>query len=165
MPDMDALTYEVEPGLLYGRPGPNKSRWNLEHIKQAGIRVIVSLVPVDAPTKEQIDDLGFRHYVTPFEDKIGRPYRPENDHIYRILEQFEEILDRHLPRKESILVHCNSGKDRTGLLLAHYLMSRKGLHPKRAIRELRRLKPNALTAKGFEHMVYVIARRQHPSGD
>jgi hypothetical protein len=61
-----------------------------------------------------------------------------------------------LPRKEPVLVHCNSGKDRTGLLLTYYLITRKGFNAKRAIREIRRLKPNALSAKGYEDFIYAL---------
>ena len=55
-----------------------------------------------------------------------------------------------------MLVHCNAGKDRTGLLLAYYLVSRKGLSAKRALKILRRLNPDALSASGYEDILFAL---------
>ena len=66
------------------------------------------------------------------------------------------MLNLHLPKREPVLVHCNSGKDRTGLLLAYYLVSRKGVSAKRALRLLRRLKPDALGASGYEDILFAL---------
>ena len=151
MREPDKLTYAAEPGLLYGRPGPSKSRWSLPAIRAAGIRVIVSLVP--NPTSREVEAEGMIHYPLLFEDHIRQPYRSANAPIKAILQAFDHILDRHLPRREPILVHCNSGRDRTGLLLTYYLVTRRGLNVKRAIRDIRRLKADALQASGFEQFV------------
>ena len=152
--EIDKLTYEIEPGFLYGRPGPNKSLWHLDGMKKAGIKVILSLV--SNPTRQEVEKAGLIHYQLPFEDKIYRPYKTANQHVLEILKKFDEIIDKHLDRREAILVHCNSGKDRTGLLLVYYLVSRKGLNSKRAISEIKKLKPTALSAKGYEDIAYAI---------
>jgi len=152
--DVDKLTYEIEHGLLYGRPGPNKSLWHLDGLKKAGIKVILSLV--SNPTRKEVEEAGIIHYQLLFEDKIYRPYKTANQHVLQILERFDEIIDKHFARQEAILVHCNSGKDRTGLLLVYYLVSRKGLNMKRAISEIKKLNPTALSAKGYEDIVYAL---------
>ena len=58
----------VEAGLLYGRPGPNKSRWDLTALKREGLAVVVSLVHIEDPAA--VTRAGLTHYVIPFEDKL-----------------------------------------------------------------------------------------------
>jgi protein-tyrosine phosphatase len=144
----------VEPGLLYGRPGPNKSRWDLAALKRRGVAVVVSLVHIEDPAA--VVRAGLKHYVFPFEDKINLPYKTANGFVLDIFDEFDRVLDLHLPKREPVLVHCNSGKDRTGLLLAYYLVSRKGLSAKRALKILRRLKPDALSASGYEEILFAL---------
>jgi protein-tyrosine phosphatase len=151
---MDKLSYAVEPGLLFGRPGPNKSRWDLDALKRRGLSVVVSLVHIEDP--KAVARAGLKQYVIPFEDRLYLPYKSANAFVLEIFDRFDEILDTHLPRRESVLVHCNSGKDRTGLLLAYYLVSRKGLSAKRALKRLRKLKPDALTASGYEDTLFAL---------
>lgn len=73
-----------------------------------------------------------------------------------IFDEFDRVLNVHLPGREPVLVHCNSGKDRTGLLLAYYMVSRKGLSAKRALKMLRRLKPDALSASGYTEILFAL---------
>ena len=151
---MDKLTYAVEPGLLFGRPGPNKSRWDLDALKRRGLAVVVSLVHIEDP--KAVARAGLKHYVIPFEDRLYLPYKTANRFVLEIFDRFDEVLNFHLPRGESVLVHCNSGKDRTGLLLAYYLVSRKALAAKRALKILRKLKPDALSASGYEDILFAL---------
>jgi len=92
---MDKLTYAVEPGLLFGRPGPNKSRWNLDALKVRGLAVVVSLVHIEDPSA--VARAGLRHYVIPFEDRLYLPYKTANGFVLEIFDRFHEILDTHLP--------------------------------------------------------------------
>ena len=151
---MDRLTYIVEPGLLYGRPRPNKSRWDLAALKRGGLAVVVSLVHIEDPAA--VTQVGLKHYVIPFEDKIHLPYKTANGFVLDIFDEFDRVLNVHLPRREPVLVHCNAGKDRTGLLLAYYLVSRKGLSAKRALKILRGLNPDALSARGYEEILFAL---------
>lgn len=151
---MDKLTYTIEPGLLYGRPGPNKSRWDLPSLKRHGLVAVVSLVQIEKPP--DVTRAGLKHYFIPFEDKLYLPYKTANAFVFEIFDEFDRVLDIHLPRKEPVLVHCNSGKDRTGLLLAYYLITRKGLSAKRAIKAIRQQKPDALTASGYEDVLFAL---------
>lgn len=157
----------VEPGLLYGRPGPNKSGWDLAGLKHGGLAVVVSLVRIEDPSA--VTRAGLRHYVIPFEDKIHLPYKTANGFLLDIFDEFDRVLNVHLPRREPVLVHCNAGKDRTGLLLAYYLVSRKGLSAKGALKILRRLNPDALSASGYEAILFalepeMISRRTGETG-
>jgi len=53
---------------------------------------------------------------------------------------------------KAVLVHCNSGKDRTGMFLSYYLCATEGLSPVKAIAEVKRVRPIALSAEGWEHL-------------
>lgn len=163
---MDKLTYAVEPGLLFGRPGPNKSRWDLDALKRRGLAVVVSLVHIEDP--KVVARAGLKHYVIPFEDRLYLPYKTANGFVIEIFDRFDAVLDFHLPKGQAVLVHCNSGKDRTGLLLAYYLVSRKGISAKRALKTLRRLKPDALSASGYEEILFALESemiRRRPRDD
>jgi len=115
---------------------------------------VVSLVHIEAPTV--VARAGLKHYVIPFEDRLHLPYKTANGFVLEIFDRFDRVLDIHLPRREPVLVHCNSGKDRTGLLLAYYLISRKGLSAKRALKRLRKLKPDTLSASGYEDILFAL---------
>lgn len=68
---MDKRTYAVEPGLLFGWPGPNKSRWDLDSLKRRGLAVVVSLVHIEDPSA--VARAGLKQYVIPFEDRLYLP--------------------------------------------------------------------------------------------
>ena len=150
----DKLTYEVEKGLLYGRPGPNKSYWHLDVFKDFGIHVILSLVA--NPTRKEVERHGLIHEQLLFEDHIYKPYKSANQHALDILVRFDALLDRYLPRHLPILVHCNSGKDRTGLLMGYYMVTRWELSAKRALKALKKLKPNALSAGDYTPFFFAM---------
>jgi protein-tyrosine phosphatase len=61
-----------------------------------------------------------------------------------------------IDRRRGVLVHCRSGKDRTGLFLTYYLCVTEGLTPSDAIQELRRVRPIALSAEGWESFSFQV---------
>ena len=58
----------------------------------------------------------------------------------------------------SVLVHCQAGKDRTGMFLSCYLCAVEGLSPAAAIEEVRRVRPTALSAPGWESFTLQVLR-------
>jgi protein-tyrosine phosphatase len=62
----------------------------------------------------------------------------------------------------SVLVHCSSGKDRTGMFLTYYLCATESLAPARAIEEVRRVRPVALSAEGWETFALDVLRELVP---
>ena len=76
------------------------------------------------------------------------------------LEQALAELERHgvevIDGGRGALVHCSSGKDRTGLALCHYLCRREGYRPPQAVAELRRVRPISLSACGYEEFALEV---------
>src|SRR5262245_34137975 len=151
---MDGASYTVDGGLVWGRPGPETMRWDLPAMRARGLGAIVSLVRI--PDPESVRAAGLRHYLHPFEEKLRLPYKTANGFLMEILGAFDHVLDEHLPRREPVLVHCMGGRDRTGLLLTYYLVTRCNVSVKRAVQDIRKRKTDALTANGYEDMLHAL---------
>ena len=61
-----------------------------------------------------------------------------------------DFVERQLAEGRVTVVHCSSGKDRTGLFLGYYLIRNAGLSPTAAIEEVQRVRPIALSAPGWK---------------
>lgn len=141
--------YWVIPDLLAGRPGPQEMPWDLEELQSGGLRAILSLsADVD---EEAIAATGFHH---------GRYYFPpiplltrfEKRAFLNLMDEAIEFIQAQLAEGCPTLVHCHAGKDRTGAVLAGYLMRYQGLSSDEAIHLVRQANPRAMTAPGYEGM-------------
>ncbi|MBU7017048.1 MAG: dual specificity protein phosphatase family protein [Theionarchaea archaeon] len=131
---------------LVGRCGPLKHQWDLDELYRKGIRVIISLD--DKIDAETITEKGFTHIPL---------YVPDlaltTSSLKQIfLEAAETFVDLVTSEEEPILVHCYAGNDRTGAMLACFLIS-QGMPADKAIAEVRRLNPTALVTSGYEDVV------------
>ena len=86
------------------------------------------------------------------------------------LEGDEEICARALPEAYAFvqsqmaagrqtLVHCSSGKDRTGLFFCYFLMRYAGFSPDKAINAVREVRPIALSAAGWDEFALRVLGR------
>jgi protein-tyrosine phosphatase len=78
---------------------------------------------------------------------------PRDGDIAHCLEALPEAYDYvrgELERRRAVLVHCRSGKDRTGLFMCYFLIRESGLSVEGAIQAVRRVRPIALSAEGWE---------------
>lgn len=137
--------YWIVPQLLAGRPGPGTVEWDLEHLWAGGIRTIVSLVRVEGA---DIRAAGFRHYQAPLRGVLVSLPALRN----RLVQRMVPVVDYVAGEVEAgrpTLVHCHAGKDRTGAVLAGYLIRHRGLSSNEAIHLVRQANPRAMTAPGF----------------
>jgi protein-tyrosine phosphatase len=145
---MDQI-YWVTPRLA-GRCGPSACQWDLQAVYKAGFRIIVSLDErVDV---KEIEKHGFEHFPLYLPD-VALITRELKEQFLEAAVQFVRFVQSH---KEPILVHCYAGNDRTGAMLACFLISR-GKKADKAIAEIRTLNPFAMTTLGYEDVVYLFA--------
>jgi protein tyrosine phosphatase (PTP) superfamily phosphohydrolase (DUF442 family) len=144
--------YWLIPHLLAGRAGPAIAPWDLTELWESGFRTIVSLVPVDG---ERIRAAGFRHLLVPLNG--GLVFLPPMRR--RLIRQIIPIVDfvaEELAAGRPTLVHCRKGNDRTGAVLAGYLIRHQGVDPDEAIRQLLARRPTALRSLGFKKLVRMM---------
>ena len=149
---MDAV-YWIMPGLLAGRPGPGEVLWNLEELWGGGFRTIVSLTRAD---RVAIQAVGFRHCYAPLNG--GLAFLP----LWRrwLARQMLPVIDfiaTEVAVGRPTLVHCHAGKDRTGAVLAGYLVRHRRLSPGDATRLVRQANPRAMSAPGFARLPAMFA--------
>lgn len=143
----------VVPGLLGGRPGPNYEPWDEAALYEDGFRAVLSVNGGDCVRAPEFERVGIDYRCIPL--TADAPPLPGDKEIClsRLAEQMA-FVKRHLDQSSPVLVHCRHGKDRTGLFFAYFLRKQRGYAPERALRELRALRPNALSADGW----YDLAR-------
>jgi len=60
-------------------------------------------------------------------------------------------------------VHCSAGKDRTGLFMSYFLIREFGLDVDAAIMRVRAVRPQAMSALGWETLARRVLARPHDS--
>ena len=68
-------------------------------------------------------------------------------HAFPTAEQVRQALlfiTRSIANQRPVLVHCNAGIGRSGVIIAIYLINNRGFSPEEAIMALRSLRPEAI---------------------
>jgi protein-tyrosine phosphatase len=63
--------------------------------------------------------------------------------MYKSMPKIIEFIDKHVSRKETILVHCFAGRQRSAIAVAAYLVVKRGLSPKQACKFVMEKRPEA----------------------
>lgn len=137
---------------LAGRCGPAAHPWNLKELYTAGFRAIISLD--DTVNPEEIARR-FDHFPLYLPDvALTTPHLKET--FLRAAAQFIDIVSAY---ENPILVHCYAGNDRTGAMLACFLVS-QGRSAEEAIAEVRKQNSHAMITPGYEEAVYLFAQEK-----
>jgi len=145
----------LRPGVIGGRTGPNHDTWDPKDLAAGGIGAVLSVNDGDLVRPDELAAAGIEYCHVPLSD--AAPPRPGDLEIcMRALPRALLFAVESIARKRSVLVHCRSGKDRTGLFLSYYLCMVEGMTPSEAVRELRRVRPIALSAEGWEPFSYQV---------
>ncbi|MGD8349876.1 MAG: tyrosine-protein phosphatase [Gammaproteobacteria bacterium] len=148
---------------IAGRSGPDLDPWYPDQLAAAGIGAVVSVNQALSVYPNDLARAGLSHAHFPMADNA--PPRPGDfeyciDLLPRVFAYLAESIDAgRIP-----LVHCSAGKDRTGLVLCDYLCRTEVLAPLDAIRELRRVRPIALSAPGYEDFAIEVLTALHGGG-
>ncbi len=143
--------YWVLEGRLAGRPGPPKYPWDPAELYAAGIRTVVT---VSATTRvAPLAPHGFRYrrfWLLPMPFLTWGIYHLFVQQARRAAAFIHDEIEAERP----ILVHCYDGDDRTGLVLAAYLVLYEGLGPGEAILRVREANPRAMKMPGYAKTVF-----------
>lgn len=137
------------PGSLAGRPGPNRQPWNLAELRAAGFQAVLSLNDGELCHADEFDSNGIDYKCVSLSDSA--PPRPGDlERCLVALPKAYSYVQQHISAGRKVLIHCSSGKDRTGLLLAYYLMRTEGARVKESINRVKLVRPIAFSAYGWE---------------
>lgn len=150
---MQHLFWLVE-GKIAGRSGPNKDPWDLAELKAAGIRAVLSVNGGEGCEPSSFQHHGLRYECIPF----SRNVPPQDGDIAICVAQLPKAL-AFIQQCEAdnlpVLVHCRSGKDRTGLIMAYYLMV-NGAAPLHAVSQVRSIRDIAFSAEGWDQFAFDV---------
>jgi protein-tyrosine phosphatase len=145
--------YWIIPNQLAGRPGPNRQPWSITELRADGFTLVVSLTERLVNRSFEFAAHGLDHISIPL-PKNAPPRPGDAFEIGALLPHIYEIVQQRLTAspEERILVHCSSGKDRTGLFMTYFLMRSQQLPMEDAFSQVRALRPDLLTASGWDEM-------------
>ena len=137
----------LREGVIAGRTGPNHNPWDLAEISAGGFAAILSVNDGEAVHESLIASLGMKYANIPMSDNA--PARDgDREFCLANLTRAMAFIQEHR-QKGPVLVHCRSGKDRTGLVLAAYLVEFEHYDAHKAMAELLDLRPIAFSAEGW----------------
>ena len=151
---MDKIFWLI-PGKLAGRPGPDTEPWNLSSLREGGIGAILSVNDGRLCNTKEFQTQGINYLCTPFSDYA--PPIPGNEKIcLAALPKAYAFAKSEIGKGHAVVVHCSAGKDRTGLFLSYFLMQQDGLSPRDAMKAVRKVRPIAFTAWGWEPFAELV---------
>lgn len=146
------------PERLAGRPGPDRAPWKLEALRGAGIGAILSVNDGLLCHRGDFRACGIAYECIPLSDNAP-PQPGDEESCLRALPQAFDFVQAQLAAGNATMVHCSSGKDRTGLFLAYYLLRDGSLAAEDAIERVKRARPIALSALGWDDFALEVLRR------
>lgn len=136
-------------GVLAGRPGPNIVTWDPHELYNGGIRAVLTLNRGYGVDTSMLEAIGIVHKRIPI--LVQEPPQPDAFEVaWPALEETSCWVWEQIQSEKPVLIHCTHGKDRTGLLLAYILVRYYDQTSQDAIEYVRRVRPIALTAVGWE---------------
>jgi protein-tyrosine phosphatase len=137
----------LKKGKIAGRSGPNTNAWDLKEIRASGFSAILSVNNGEAVHESMLSNLGIAYSNIPMSPNA--PAREGDREI--CLENIPKAMD-FIGENLAIgpvLIHCRSGKDRTGMVMAAYLIEFEGYNAKPAMDKVIAVRPIAFSAEGW----------------
>ena len=143
---------------IAGRVGPDTQPWNPVQFADAGITHVISVNDGRLVHAEDFSAIGIEYRNIPFSPNA--PPRPgDMEHCLQAVPAALSFVVDAIDSGGQVLIHCTSGKDRTGLLMCAYLCLQEGYSVPAAIEEVKRVRPIALTATDYEPFVQALLTR------
>jgi hypothetical protein len=146
------------PNLLAGRPGPNRELWQVESLRAEGVRAVLSVNNGECCHADDFKRWNIDYLCSPLSPNAP-PEPGDLEHCLAALPVGHEFIVSHVEAGQLTLVHCYSGKDRTALQLAYYLMRAHGCTAEDAISRVKAVRPIAFTATGWDSFAYRVLVR------
>jgi protein-tyrosine phosphatase len=132
---------EIIPGKLYQSARFNRSGLSqeekLQFLQEYGIDVVVSLVDFDPDMPD------ICYYI--------QSSQPDSHRIdFLRMQEIASEVSRLLDNGFVALVHCNGGRNRSGLVNTLVVMQQLGLTGRAALDYVRKMRPNAVATTAFE---------------
>jgi protein-tyrosine phosphatase len=137
----------LRKGKIAGRSGPNTEMWDLNEIKANGITAILSVNNGDEVHETMLSNLGITYSNIPMSSNA--PARKGDKEL--CLQNLPKAMDfiRGNLMNGRVLIHCRSGKDRTGMVMAAYLIEFERYDVKKSMEEVMAVRPIAFSAEGW----------------
>jgi protein-tyrosine phosphatase len=149
------------PGKLAGRAGPDLVPWDVEHLKAGGIDAVLSVNDGCFVDPDDFEAHGIAYACIPF--SANAPPMPGDLEIcLAALPKAHAFVQGAVDSGKTVMIHCTSGKDRTGLVMSYFLMRTRGLTIDEAILEVRAVRPLARSAARLEAVGPEILRLLDP---
>jgi tyrosine-protein phosphatase SIW14 len=131
-----------------GQPTPE----GLQQLKELGVRTVVCLRWTSSVIVQE------RHLVSEFgmefcSFRLNYWELPSDE----VVEEFLYLMDNR--DKHPLFLHCQHGKDRTGLLIAYYRMARENWTAARAYSEMKQYGFHRVWMRHFKWAVFEFERR------
>jgi protein-tyrosine phosphatase len=144
-------------GKVAGRSGPSKDPWDPFALRAAGIGAVLSVNDGALCHPDDLERAGLTYSCVPLSPNAP----PQDGDLELCVAALPNALERILQAESNgvaTLVHCHSGKDRTGLVLAYYAARAWRMTRHEAIAKVRHVRPIAFSAPGWEEFaLHVLA--------
>jgi protein-tyrosine phosphatase len=147
------------PGILGGRPGPNREPWRVDELRNAGVGAVLSVNDGESCHTDDLAAVGIDYRCLPLSANAP-PREGDLEHCRAVLPQAYAFVMDKTSSDIPCIVHCSSGKDRTGLFMAYFLIQSPGLEPIEAIARVMAVRPIALSAEGWDRFALDVLSQE-----
>lgn len=144
----------LREGKVAGRTGPNTDVWDLDEIKANEFSSILSVNEGEGVHESRLSALGVAYANIPMSPNAPIQAGDKELCLQNLPKAMEFIQDNVL--NGPVLVHCRSGKDRTGMVLAAYLIKYEGHNVVDAMKEVISVRSIAFSAEGWKEFVFDV---------
>ncbi|KAG6432434.1 hypothetical protein SASPL_104010 [Salvia splendens] len=152
----EAFNEEIPPGKRYSF----KQVVHQQRVLNRKIGLVIDLTNSDRYyDRKNWTDEGIKHV------KIrckGRDSVPENEDVNQFVYEVQQFLARQRQPKKHILVHCTHGHNRTGYMIAHYLMRTMPISVTQAIKTFSEARPPGIYKPDYIDALYNFYHEKKP---
>ena len=140
-------TYWIIENKLAGSTGPNLFSWDYRDIRDESFGTILSVNNGELVEGRRLAEMNINHAVIPMTHRAP-PERGDLEQCVANLPLAVQYIEQNISQAP-VLIHCRSGKDRTALVAAAYMMKAYNLTAQEAVNRFLKIRPIAFSAEGW----------------